>query len=168
MIQHFASSRAAVAGSVATRIKAVSGSNASDWQSGGAHYSAALADFQTALASNPYATPKALLVCLGTNDATLYYPPVTLALGANITSMGNSFRGALGLPNLRVLYAILPVGVGAGKDAAGWAAVRAQQIAMSGTNNMYGVQLPEGTYKDGLHFDDAGAAVAGAAFAAAD
>ncbi len=154
--------------SVLVSNMAVSGSHASDWVSraGGSYYALALTAFQAARAAAPAVSPKGLLVYLGTNDPTSGND-TSASFTSSLTTMVANYRADLGLPQLRVLFAILPVTVGATKLSVGWASVRAQQVALHGLNAMTGVVMPEGPFADGLHWSGEGSLEVGTRFAQA-
>jgi hypothetical protein len=163
----FTSSRAALSTSTPRHVTmeagaVVSGSRQEWWVPGTDNYIAAVPMFRSAIAANPRAAPT-LLVYLGTNDAVL--DRQYLSVGSNMLAMVNGLRSEL--RQMRVLFCILPAEKPPLPDSdVAWQAVRQQQIALNGTNNMVAAQMPNGPYSDGLHYDAVGGAAAGAALAA--
>lgn len=133
---------------------AVSGSHASEWLAGSTNYVAAITSFLAFIKANREKNPR-LLIYLGTNDATAASDTSGTYL-ANMRTIIANCRTDLQLPDMPCDFAILPVGVGAGKDPILWANIRAYQAILNGTLGALGVQMSEGPYSDGLHFNGVG------------
>lgn len=141
---------------------AIGGTTTTDWLPSSdptSAYQRALSLFRAYAANYPAAAKKSFLVSMGTNDALTAGADATWA--SHMDSTLAAFRTDLGLSSLQAVYTILPAAVPSGRDATQWGAVRAAQISYAASGKI-GVQMPDGPYLDGLHFNS----VANAAIAA--